>query len=284
MDSRFRLIGAHQSIAGGVYKALERAFGYGSKTLQIFTKNSNRWIGKKIPPNDIEKFIDLKVKYNIKSVIAHAAYLINLASDNKETVSKSLISLKDEIENCKLLGIKYLVLHPGSHKGAGEKAGIKQIAGNLNKLFDELGNSGIKILLETTAGQGNSVGHKLEHLREIYNRVDFKDNVGFCLDTCHLFAAGYDFRKKESYLNLREQFETILGLENIHVIHLNDSKKSLNSKVDRHEHIGKGKIGLKPFAFFLNDEYFREIPFIIETPKENNMDEVNINLLTGLIT
>ena len=277
------LIGAHQSIAGGIWKAIERAHGINTDTLQIFTKNSNRWRGKEISVSDVERYNALHKQYNIKSVIAHSAYLINLASDNNNTIKNSVTSLSDEIKNCEILNIPYLVMHPGSHKGSGVKNGIKRIVENLNSVFERTDESNVKILLETTAGQGNSVGHNLEHLHEIKEKVLYKERVGYCLDTCHLFAAGYDFRDMETYSVLREKIENTLGSENVKVIHLNDSKRELGSRVDRHEHIGKGKIGLQAFSFFINDTNFKNVSFIIETPKENNMDNVNITLLKNLI-
>jgi len=277
-------LGAHQSIAGGIYKSLERAHALQTNALQIFTKNSNRWLGKKISEDHVQKFFLLKKKYKIKSVIAHSAYLINLASDTKNTIAKSITALSEELENCKVLNIKYLVLHPGSHKGSGETEGIKRIVENLNIVLQKYSDSNIMILLETTAGQGNSIGHKLEHLKEIREKSEFAKNIGYCIDTCHLFAAGYDFRDKKTFFALKKKFDKILDIENIKVIHFNDSKKELGSRVDRHEHIGKGKIGANAFGFFLNDDYFKKIPIIIETPKENNMDEINLSLLKKMIS
>ena len=276
------LLGAHQSISGGIYKAVEKAIKLNTNVLQIFTKNSNRWNGKKIQKNDLKKYFKLINSNNIIYVIAHSAYLINLASDNEEIINKSIAALKEEIKNCSLLNIEYLVMHPGSHKGAGEDIGINRVSDNLNRLFNELPFCNVKILLETTAGQGNSIGYKLEHLCKIREKVKNKENIYYCLDTCHLFAAGYDFRNKYSYLKLKEQIDNILGLENVKVLHLNDSKKELGSRIDRHEHIGKGKIGIKGFSFFVNDEYFAQIPMIIETPKENDMDKKNIILLKSI--
>ncbi len=277
-----RFIGAHQSIAGGVYNALLKASELQTDTVQIFTKNSNRWIGKNISAKDRLKFTEFKESLGIKHIIAHSAYLINLASPELETLEKSKKCLIQDIDNCLKLNINYLVLHPGSHKGAGEEKGIATIAQSLNEILENYKDQNITILLETTAGQGSSVGCKIEHLKNIYELVYFKNQLGFCLDTCHLFAAGYDFRTENAYKQLKQQLQS-LDLKKIRAIHLNDSKKNLNSRVDRHEHIGKGKIGLEPFSYFLNDIDFTNIPFILETPKENNMDEVNLNTLKSLI-
>ena len=276
-------LGAHQSISGGIYKAILRAAEINTNTLQIFTKNSNRWKGKEIPEDDIKKFLKLIEDYQIKKIIAHAPYLVNLASSNKDIVKKSIVSLTEDIENCLKLNINFLVLHPGSHKGEGIEKGIENIVKNLNTILKSYLNDNITILLETTAGQGNSVGHKFEHLESIYKKIDFPEKIGFCLDTCHMFAAGYDFRTAETYNMLKEQLSNTLKLTNIYAIHLNDSKKELGSRVDRHEHIGLGFIGENGFKYFLNDRDFKDIPFIIETPKENNMDVKNINELKILL-
>ncbi len=276
-------LGAHQSIAGGIYKSLIRAAQINSNTLQIFTKNSNRWAGKKIEQKDIEKFFQLKEELKIKKIIAHAPYLVNLASSNNNIIEKSLKSLIEDIENCLKLNIKYLVLHPGSHKGEGVNKGIENIAKNLDNILKHFKKDNIKILLETTAGQGHSIGHKLEHLKNIRENMSYYEKIGYCIDTCHIFAAGYDFRTLEKYNKFKNLLLETLGISNIFAIHFNDSKKELGSRVDRHEHIGKGFIGKDGFKFFLNDKDFHKIPFILETPKENNMDEVNLNTLKKLI-
>ncbi len=275
------LIGAHQSIAGGIHKAIIRANSINTNILQIFTKSSNRWNGKKIEKDDLEKYFELKEKFNIKKVIAHAGYLINLASPDKVNLRKSIDSLKEDIDNCLLLEIEHLVLHPGSHRKTSEEEGIKRISDNLNKIFENYKKENIKILLETTAGQGDCIGYKLEHLAKIRKLVDYKDKIQYCLDTCHLFAAGYDI--SDNYKNFKDQLKKFLSIELIPVIHLNDSKKELSSKVDRHEHIGKGKIGLKGFENILNDPDFKDCFFIIETPKTGEMDKKNIKVLKGLI-
>jgi len=275
-------IGAHQSISGGIEKSLERANELNTKILQIFTKNSNRWKGKEIPSDNIKKFFFNKKIFNISEVYAHAAYLINLASPDPEIIKKSIDCLKEDIENCLKLQIKYIVLHPGSHKGRGEDFGITQVAKNLDSILKNFENEPIKILLETTAGQGDCIGHRLEHLKMIKEKSDLKNYIAFCLDTCHLFAAGYDFRNKNSFEKLKQLLDKNLGLDNIFLIHLNDSKKELGSRIDRHEHIGKGKIGLNGFSFFLNDEDLSKKDFIIETPKGNNMDFINIKTLKSL--
>ena len=275
-------IGAHQSIAGGIFKALKRAAEINTNTLQIFTKNSNRWKGKEISEKDIEKFFKLKEELKIEKIIAHAPYLVNLASPDAETTEKSRISLIEDISNCLKLNIRFLVLHPGSHKGAGVEKGIENVAKNLDKVLNFFESENITILLETTAGQGNSVGHKFDHLAAIRQKMLYAEKIGFCLDTCHMFAAGYDFRSVETYNFLKKQLSETLVLENIFAIHVNDSKKELGSRIDRHEHIGKGFIGEDGFKFFLNDNDFRKIPFILETPKENNMDKKNLQVLKKL--
>ena len=279
-DNKF--LGAHQSIAGGIYNAIEAAYDIGTDTVQIFTKNSNRWVGKNISQEDINKFFKYKEEYKIKQIVAHASYLINLSSSDNDLLEKSKKCWTEDIDNCIKLKIKYLVLHPGSHKGKGEEKGIKNISKALNEIFESYKNYDFQILLETTAGQGNSIGHKIEHLKNIFSLIKYKEKIAFCLDTCHLFAAGYDFRDKINYNKFKEKLK-ILDLSLIKAIHLNDSKKDLGSRIDRHEHIGKGKIGIKAFSFFLNDKDFIDIPFIIETPKADNMDKKNIEILKSLI-
>ena len=275
------LIGAHQSIAGGIHKSIIRAKDINTNILQIFTKSSNRWNGKKIEKDDIKKYFELIEKFKIKKVIAHAGYLINLASPDKTNLKKSIDSLKEDIENSLILQIDYLVLHPGSHRKTSEEGGIKRIAENLNKIFEFYKDENIKILLESTAGQGDCVGYKLEHLSKIKSMVDYKEKILFCLDSCHLFAAGYDI--SNNYRLFKKELKKYIDIKEIPVFHLNDSKRECGSRVDRHEHIGEGKIGLKGFKNILNDKDFKNCYFIIETPKTGDMDVKNINVLKRLI-
>ncbi len=274
-------IGAHQSIAGGIHKSIIRANKINTNILQIFTKNSNRWYGKRIEKNDFQKYFELTEKFEIKKVIAHAGYLINLATPDKNNLKKSINSLIEDIENCLLLKIDMLVLHPGSHRKTSENEGIERIAENLDNILSKYPDENISILLETTAGQGDCIGYKFEHLSKIKLKMNFKHKIKFCLDTCHVFAAGYDISK--NYKNFKKELKKYISLSEIPVLHLNDSKKELGSRVDRHEHIGKGEIGLEGFKNILNDTDFKECYFIIETPKTGEMDIKNINLLKSLV-
>ncbi len=275
-------LGSHQSISGGIFNALIQASRLNTNCVQIFTKNSNRWEGKPISDEDANKFITLQNQLNIE-VVGHSPYLINLASENNSNLEKSKKSLKEDIFNCLKLKIKYLVLHPGSHKGRGIDNGIRRIADSLNDILSDFKDAPFTLLLETMAGQGDSIGSRLDELQKIRELVNSKQQIGYCLDTCHLFAAGYKFTDKDNFEIFKSALDNILGLENIKVIHLNDSKRELGSRVDRHTHIGIGKIGVDAFSLFLNDNDLKSKIFIIETPKEGEMDNVNLKILKDMI-
>lgn len=271
-----RLLGAHMSIAGGVDKAIERGQSIGCTAIQIFVKNNNQWFGKPISPEESQSFIASKDHSNI-FVLAHAGYLINLAHP---APGKTMESMLDELQRCDQLNIPFIVLHPGSHLGSGEGIGLGNVAANLNRLFDQTAGSKVKIALETTSGQGTNLGYKFEHLREIIDQVDDQERIGVCFDTCHSFAAGYDLRDKEGYRRTMKEFEEIIGLDRLMAFHLNDSKGGLGSHKDRHEHIGKGLIGLEAFRLLMNDRRFIKLPMVLETPKEPDLKEDIINLRT----
>ena len=280
------LLGAHLSIAKGLHNALYHAESLGCNALQIFTKNPTSWKEKTLSPNEAALFTKAVLKTGIKEIAAHTSYLINLAATDNEKQLRSCNSLKKELERSAILEVPYVVLHPGSHMGSGEKKGITQIAKNINEIFDSTSESGARLLLETTAGQGTSIGHKFEQIAEIMNKIVNKKRVGVCIDTCHIFAGGYDIRTEESYNKTMADFDSIIGLENIYLFHLNDSKKDLATKVDRHEHIGQGKIGIKAFELIINDKRFYNIPKIIETPQEKGNDDLillNLNILKSLL-
>lgn len=272
------ILGAHVSIAGGAASAFLEAEKIGCQVMQIFTKNSNQWLVKELSLSEITKFKQEAKRTKIK-VVAHDSYLINLASPNKFLQKKSSEALLIELRRCDLLEIPFLVMHPGSHLGQGEEVGLKLVAENLNKILNN-NELKVKILLETTAGQGTNLGHKFEQLAKIRELVDKKAQIGFCLDTCHIFTAGYDLRDKVSYDKMISEFDSILGLKNLIVIHLNDSKKELSSRVDRHEHIGKGFLGKTAFKFILEDERLKHVWKILETPKgDGDVDERADDLL-----
>jgi len=278
-----RQIGVHVSISGGMYRAIERGMELGINTLQIFLKNSNQWEAKPYAGEDIEKFRSLRKESGIKSIFAHAGYLINLGGSG-DMLIKSVKALADEINRAALLDIGYIVIHPGSHLGAGEDAGIKKIADSIDRAFGISGKGEVRLLLETTAGQGSSIGYMFEHLMKIIELSENRERLDVCLDTCHVFAAGYDIAHEKEYGETIKEFDSILGLKRLKVIHLNDSKKVHGSRVDRHEHIGMGMIGSGGFRLLLNDPRLKEVPLILETPKIDDTSDIkNLSKVRKLI-
>lgn len=280
-----QLLGAHTSTAGGVSKSVERAEKLEFNCMQIFTKNNNRWHAKPLDKMEIKKFKELLSRSSIKFVVAHDSYLINLCAKDKSNLEKSRTAFVDELNRCEILGIPHLNFHPGAHGGAGEKEGIEIIAESLN--FAHLRTRGFKVksMIELTAGQGTNLGYRFEQIAEIIELVEDKNRISVCIDTAHIFAAGYDIRSLESYEKVIKEFDYIIGLERLKCIHMNDSKKELGSKVDRHEHIGKGFIGIEGFSNIMNDSRLSKIPKILETPKgkEQLEDLENIAVLKKLI-
>ena len=276
------------SIAGGLEKALLRGKKRGCNVIQIFTRNSNRWDAKPLEKDEIGRFQEVQKETAVEPVSVHDSYLINLASPRRDVRERSVTALFDEIKRTEALNIPFLVMHPGAHLGEGEKVGIRRISEAFNRLFEALGRTPVTILLETTAGQGSSLGYRFEHIAEIIERVRQENRFGVCLDTCHVFAAGYDFRTPEKYEDLIEHFEKIVGLERLKLFHFNDSKRELGSRVDRHEHIGQGKIGKAGLTYFLRDGRFKDLPFLLETPKGKDsrgrdLDEVNLKLMRKIL-
>lgn len=264
MKNETILVGAHTSISGGLYKSIEEGERLGCNVIQIFTKSSRSWFAKKLTPIEIDKFKEVQKNSNIKTVVAHTSYLINLGSPKKEIEEKSIKSLSEELARCEELNIPYLVLHPGAHLKTSEESCIKQIAKNLDSVLRK--NAKTMILLETTSGQGTNVGYKFEHLRQIIDLSNEKNKLGVCLDTCHIFSAGYDISSKKTYDEVIINLKKIVGIRKLKAIHLNDSKTEFNSRKDRHENIGKGTIGLEAFKLIMNDERLKNIPKILETP------------------
>lgn len=279
------LLGAHMSISGGFYKSIESGASIGCTTIQIFTKSNRQWHANPIDNAAIRDFKKAKDHYQIDPVIAHATYLINLASANKDFEKKSVESLLIELDRTQLLDIPYLVLHPGSSGTLDEQTGIEQIIKNLTYVLQKT-KSSTQILLETMAGQGSSLCDTFQELAYIINTIG-SDQLGVCFDTCHAFVAGYDFATPASYKKMWQSFDDIIGLEKLKVIHVNDSKKELGSHVDRHEHIGQGKIGKEAFELLFNDETFFDIPKILETPKVTKEpfteDKMNIATIHSLL-
>ena len=279
------LLGAHTSTAGGVYTAIERAMKMKFTAMQVFTKNNNRWNAKPLEKDEIKKFKELLKNSDIKFVLTHSSYLINLCSNNKVVLNKSRNAFIDELKRCELLGIPHLNFHPGSHGGQGEKDGIKIIAESLNICHEKTKNCKVTSMLEATAGQGTTLGYRFEQLRGIIDLVEDKKRMTVCVDTAHIFAAGYNIRDLKEYKKVVKEFDNIIGLKRLKCFHMNDSKKELGSKVDRHEHIGKGFIGKEGFTNIMNDKKLEKIPKILETPKGKEMKEdlINIKALKRLI-
>lgn len=278
------LLGAHTSMQGGVSAAITLAEKLNFTAIQIFTKNSNQWKGKVLTQAEADVFKKKLSDSSIKVVVSHDSYLINLCSSKPELLEKSRDAFIDELERCEMLGIPYLNFHPGAHGGMGEEEGIKLIAESLNLAHQKTKNFKVQSMLEATAGQGTAIGYTFEHLKKIIDLVDEKERMSVCIDTAHVFAAGYDIKDKKNYDKVIKEFDDIIGLNLLKCFHMNDSKKPLASRVDRHEHIGKGSIGLEGFTNIMNDKRLLHIPKILETPKgkEQLEDLENIKTLRSL--
>lgn len=279
------LLGAHVSIAGGIHNAVDRGVKSGCGVIQLFTQNSNQWKGKAVSDADAALFRDKFAASGLSDVVSHDIYLINLASAPGEVRDKSLIAFREELERCARLGIDKIVMHPGSHNGDGEEVGIGRVCEAFDLLFSQVPQFTGKVLLENTAGQGTNLGYRFSHLKAIIEGSSFPGRFGVCLDTCHAFAAGYQIAEKDGYRRTFDEFDSAVGLSTLMAFHLNDSKKGLGCKVDRHEHIGAGTLGLEPFRFIMNDPHFSLVPKFIETPKgdDDEMDAANLKLLRSLV-
>jgi deoxyribonuclease-4 len=278
-------LGAHMSISGGIHLAPGRGAEAGCGVIQVFTQNSNQWRGKPVSDSDAALFREKWLESGLHEVVSHDIYLVNLASSPGEVREKSLAAFREEMERCSRLGIGKIVMHPGAHLGEGEEVGIRRICEALDRLIEQVPDYGGKILLEVTAGQGSNVGYRFEHLRAIIDGSAFPDRFAVCYDTCHTFAAGYDITTPEGYKKVFDEFDRIIGLDRLLCFHVNDSKKGLNSRVDRHEHIGQGTMGLEGFRLLVNDPRFAGVPKILETPKGDNdeMDAINLKTLRDLV-
>lgn len=273
------LLGVHCSVAGGVINAFNEVNDLGIDTFQIFTKNQRQWKEKIIPEQEGKSFKTELKKDKIKFAFSHCTYLINLASTEENLRQNSILALASEVERCHSLGLAYCVLHPGSTKGGHEGEGIKLIADALNLVIKNTPSIKVKVLLENTAGQGSSIGWKFEQLKEIFHQVENIERIGICFDTCHAFAAGYDIRTQNGLEDTFSKIDKLIGIKYLKVFHMNDSKGELGSRIDRHDNIGKGKLGLQPFKLIMNK--FAHVPKVIETPKE--MDKENLTTLRSLI-
>jgi len=286
-------LGAHMSVAGGLPRAVERAVVHRCDALQVFAKNASQWRGRVIPKEEIREFRAKVKAAGIWPVVSHASYLINLATTNRALRRQSIAAMADELDRAEALGLLGVVLHPGCYTAGNEADGLSLIADALLGLLRDRRRGKTMVLLEQTAGQGTALGATFEQLASIIARMDDHARVGVCLDTCHLLAAGYDIVSPEGYAATFKQFARVVGFDRLKAFHLNDSKRPLGSRVDRHEHIGQGHLGLEPFRRLVNDRRFRSLPMLLETPKSEGkasgpivvdpMDEQNLYALRSLI-
>jgi len=281
------ILGAHQSIAGGYYRAVEIAAEYGMDCVQLFTKNNNQWQGKPLTDDDVRLFREALQKTGVKLPCAHDSYLINLASPDDVLWKKSVDAFTIELERAESLGLIGVVMHPGSHVTSTPEEGLSRIVAALDEVHRRTAGFKTETLLETTAGQGSNLGHRFEHLAQILNEVADADRIGVCVDTCHIFAAGYPVTTAEEYDATMTEFDRVIDLQRIRAFHLNDSVKGLGSRVDRHAKIGAGQLGLEPFRHLLNDKRFAKIPMYMETPKGEEegeqLDAINLRTLRSLV-
>jgi len=260
------LLGAHTSIAGGLHNALYSGQKIRCDVVQIFSKNQMQWHVSPLSDEAIQKFFTARKETGVNPVAVHDAYLINLASPDPKTYGLSFKNFTKELERCETLQIPYLVMHPGAHMGEGEEAGIRKIAESIQKAYEKSGAQNTTVLLETTAGQGTNLGYSFEQLKAIIDQSHLGDRIAVCLDTCHVFAAGYPIRNANEWIKTKRLFDQIIGLEKLKLLHLNDSKKELGTRRDRHERIGRGYIGIDGFSALLNDPDLSSIPMILEIP------------------
>jgi deoxyribonuclease-4 len=260
-------LGAHLSIAGGLPRAVDRAVATRCEALQIFTKSAGQWRARTLPVEEAALFRARVKETGIRPVVAHNSYLINVASGDQVLRARSIEALAEELDRAELLGLDGLVMHPGSHTTGSEADGLGRIAEALDSILRSRPAGRVKLLLEHTAGQGTNLGHRFEHLAAIIGALNGSSRLGVCLDTCHLLTAGYDLCSEQGYEAAFRDFDRIVGLQRLALFHLNDSKKPCGSRIDRHEHIGKGCLGLEPFRRLLNDARFAHLPMLLETPK-----------------
>jgi len=281
------ILGAHMSIAGGYFKAANAAGKAGCDCVQIFTKNNNRWAAKAITDQDAQKFKDAMAEHQLTDPLSHASYLINLASPKEDLRQKSIDAMVIELQRANLLGVPFVVFHPGSFTTSSEEEGLDAIVDSLNQVHQETDSLESYPLLENTAGQGSNLGWQFEHLSYIIDNVQVSERVGVCIDTCHTFAAGHPLGTEDEYESTIQKMDEAFGLEKIKGFHLNDSKKEFGSRKDRHEHIGEGEMGLDPFRFLLNDKRFAKVPMYLETEKGDrdgeDMDVMNLTVLRQLV-
>ena len=277
------VLGAHVSTAGGIHNAIKNGDELQCDAIQIFLSNPNRWESKQPTTEVIAEFRTAWSDSPIQDVIVHDIHLSNMASPKKDVLEKSRNQFKKQMELAQKLDIRYLVTHLGAHLGEGEEFGLKRLTESFDLLIETTDAEDVMILLETTAGQGTNLGYTYEHLRDVIATSKYPDRFGVCLDTCHVFAAGYDLRTEADCDSTYDKFDEIIGLDRLKAFHINDAKSEYQSRVDRHEHIGEGNIGVTAFSYILNDPRFAQTPLIIETPKMNTMHGKNLATLRGLI-
>ncbi len=276
-------LGSHLSVAGGVSNAVAEAIELELESLQLFTKNASRWEQKPTDPEEVDRFLGLRDEWGReKPVVSHDSYLINLASGDPELWEKSFAALSDELERARILELEGVVMHPGAHKGDGVDEGLQRVAEGIRRILDEAPDGKTRFLLENTAGGGTTLGRSFAELGRLLELIDAPERMGVCLDTCHMFAAGYDIRRPKGYEAMIEELERLIGSDKVRCWHFNDSKGACGSHLDRHQHIGQGELGKAPFRRILADERFFGVPKILETPKKDEMDKVNLKVLNGL--
>lgn len=276
------ILGAHVSTAGGIHNAIKNGTDLDCEAIQIFLRNPNQWKGKSPTPEIIEKFRTAWAAAALSDIIVHDIHLSNLASPKPDVLEKSSQAFREQMELAQVLGLRCIVTHLGAHLGEGEAFGLKRLTESFDRLFEIAEAPDVIVLLETTAGQGTNLGYCFEHIRDVMGMSKYPDRFGVCFDTCHVFAAGYDMRTETDCAMIFSEFDDSVGLNRLKAFHLNDAKSTYQSRVDRHEHIGKGNIGATAFAYILNDPRFAEIPLIIETPEMKTMHAVNLSTLRGL--
>lgn len=277
-------IGAHVSIAGGLERAARRGAASGCDVIQVFTRSNQQWAARAIAPDQAARWRDALAATGVDAAMVHGCYLVNLAAPRARLRERSYRAMAEELRRSALLGIRYLVIHPGSHGGDGDRIGVARIAAALERLYAEQPDNPTRVLLENTAGQGNSVGHRFEHLRDILGAMRAHgDRIGLCIDTCHTLAAGYDIRTEDGWEAAFERLEAAVGCGRVAAFHVNDSKTPPGSRVDRHEHLGRGHLGLAALRCLVNDRRFAGLPMVIETPKPSDQaDLVNLGILRAL--
>jgi deoxyribonuclease-4 len=267
-----RRIGVHVSIAGKIWESLERAKALGCNAMQIFSRNPRSWQASEFDPSDIENFKKLKIYYDIAPVAVHIPYIINLATPIDGLYKKSIVAYIEDIARADVLGAEYVVTHLGSHVGAGEDNGIRRFSVALNQIINKA-NPKTMILLENTAGSGSCIGYRFEHIKRMIEKLDHPERAGVCLDTAHTFESGYDIKTKAGLEKTLKNFDKLIGLDKIKVVHFNDSLSEMGSHVDRHQHIGKGNIGLAAMKRIINHPGLKDAAFILETPKKTDRDD-----------